>query len=181
VDQAFLAGVGNIYADEALWRAKLHPLRSAAGLPPADERHLYTELRAVLAEGIERRGSSIDDYTAPEGDGEMQDHLQVYQRTGQPCLRCGRPIKRFVLGIRATHFCSWCQRLPRDEQTPGNMSLLKTARSTTGRRGTRWSELPQGPGGVGARGAGKRAPSAGPRGAGRPASKATPKATPRRA
>ena len=151
VDQAFLAGVGNIYADEALWRAKLHPLRSAAGLAPADERHLYTELRAVLTEGIERRGSSIDDYTAPEGDGEMQDYLQVYQRTGQPCLRCGRPIKRFVLGIRATHFCSWCQRLPKDEQTAGNLALLKTARSSTGRRGTRWSELPQGPGGVGAR------------------------------
>ena len=159
VDQAFLAGVGNIYADEALWRAKLHPLRSAAGLHPADERALYTELRAVLTEGIERRGSSIDDYTAPDGDGEMQDYLQVYQRTGQPCLRCGRPIKRFVLGIRATHFCSWCQRLPKDEQTPGNLALLKTARDTSGRRGTRWSELPTGPGGVGARGAGKRAPA----------------------
>jgi formamidopyrimidine-DNA glycosylase len=157
VDQAFLAGVGNIYADESLWLSKLHPLRSAAGLSPADERALYTHLRAVLTEGIERRGSSIDDYTAPEGDGEMQDHLQVYQRTGQPCFRCGRPIKRFVLGIRATHFCSWCQRLPKDEQTPGNLALLKTARSTTGRRGTRWSELPQGPGGVGARGAGRRA------------------------
>ncbi len=145
VDQAFLAGVGNIYADESLWRSKMHPLRSAAGISPADERALYTELRAVLTEGIERRGSSIDDYTAPDGDGEMQDYLQVYQRTGKPCVRCGRPIKRFVLGIRATHFCSWCQRLPRDEQTPGNMALLKTARSSTGRRGTRWSELPQGP------------------------------------
>ncbi len=94
VDQEFLAGVGNIYADESLWRSKLHPLRSAAGLSTADERALYTELRAVLTEGIERRGSSIDDYTAPDGDGEMQDYLQVYQRTGQPCLRCGRPIKR---------------------------------------------------------------------------------------
>ena len=93
----------------------------------------------------------MDDYTAPEGDGEMQDHLQVYQRTGQPCLRCGRPIKRFVLGIRATHFCSWCQRLPKDEQSGGNATLLKTARSTTGRRGTRWSELPTG------RGRGRRA------------------------
>ena len=164
VDQAFLAGVGNIYADESLWLAKLHPLRSAAGLRPADERALYTHLRAVLNEGIERRGSSIDDYTAPEGDGEMQEHLSVYQRTGQPCLRCGRPIKRFVLGIRATHFCSWCQRLPRDEQTPGNMALLKTARASTGRRGTRWSELPQGPGGVGARGAGRRAPAGRKRG-----------------
>ena len=156
VDQAFLAGVGNIYADESLWRSKLHPLRSAAGISTADERALYTELRAVLTEGIERRGSSVDDYTAPEGDGEMQDYLQVYQRTGQPCVRCGRPIKRFVLGIRATHFCSWCQRLPKDEQTAGNLALLKTARSTTGRRGTRWSELPQGPGGVGARPKSKR-------------------------
>ena len=151
VDQAFLAGVGNIYADEALWRARLHPLRSAASLRPADERALYTSIREVLAEGIERRGSSIDDYTAPEGDGEMQDHLNVYQRTGQPCPRCGRPIKRFVLGIRATHFCSWCQRLPVGERTAGNLALLKTARSTTGRRGTRWSELPTGEGAVGAR------------------------------
>ena len=80
-------------------------------------------MRDVLAEGIERRGSSIDDYTAPEGDGEMQEHLQVYQRTGPPCDRCGRPVKRFVLGIRATHFCSWCQRLPQDERTPGNLAL----------------------------------------------------------
>src|SRR6188472_2860407 len=82
VDQAFLAGVGNIYADEALWRAKLHPLRSASSLRPADERALYTAIRTVLQEGIEHRGASVDDYTAPEGDGEMQEHLDVYQRTG---------------------------------------------------------------------------------------------------
>jgi formamidopyrimidine-DNA glycosylase len=156
VDQAFLAGVGNIYADEALWRSRLHPLRSASGISTPDERQLYIAIRDVLTEGIERRGASVDDYTAPEGDGEMQEHLQVYQRTGQPCDRCGRPIKRFVLGIRATHFCSWCQRLPTDERTPGNLALLKTARSTTGRRGTRWSELPTGEGAVGARPAARR-------------------------
>jgi formamidopyrimidine-DNA glycosylase len=151
VDQAFLAGIGNIYADEALWRARLHPLRSAAGITTRDERLLYTAIREVLAEGIEHRGASVDDYTAPEGDGEMQDRLQVYQRTGQPCARCGRPLKRFVLGIRATHFCSWCQRLPGEERTPGNLALLRTARATSGRRGTRWSELPTGEGAVGAR------------------------------
>jgi formamidopyrimidine-DNA glycosylase len=151
VDQSFLAGVGNIYADEALWRSKLHPLRSAGTLRPPDERALYQELRAVLQEGIDHRGSSVDDYTAPGGDGEMQDRLQVYQRTGQPCLRCARPVKRFVLGIRATHFCSWCQRLPPADRTPGNLAILKTARSTTGRRGTRWSELPTGEGAVGGR------------------------------
>ena len=112
LDQAFIAGIGNIYADEALWAARLHPLRSAASLRPADERRLYLAIRSILAEAIERRGSSIDDYTAPDGDGEMQERLQVYQRTGEPCPRCGRPIRRIVIGARATHFCSWCQRLP---------------------------------------------------------------------
>ena len=152
MDQAFLAGVGNIYADEALWRAKLHPLRSAGTLKPDDERRLYAAIREVLAEGIARRGSSVDDYTAPEGDGEMQRYLNVYQRTGTPCPRCARPLRRFVLGIRSTHFCSWCQRLPKDEQTPANAKLLKGAVARS-RRGPRWSELPTGEGAVGARSA----------------------------
>src|SRR5437667_15013 len=98
LDQSFIAGVGNIYADEALWAARLHPLRTARTLRQADERRLWLELRRILAEAVIRRGSSIDDYTAPEGDGEMQDHLIVYQRTGEPCLRCGRPIRRIVVG-----------------------------------------------------------------------------------
>ena len=85
---------------------------SAATLRPPDERHLYEAIRSILAEAVERRGSSIDDYTAPDGDGSMQERLQVYQRTGEPCPRCGRPIKRIVVGARSTHFCSWCQRLP---------------------------------------------------------------------
>ena len=113
LDQSFIAGVGNIYADEALWAARLHPLRTAGTLRPADERHLYEEVRRILAEAVVRRGSSIDDYTAPDGDGSMQEHLQVYQRTGEPCPRCGRPVKRIVIGARSTHFCSWCQRLRR--------------------------------------------------------------------
>ncbi|HEU4571099.1 MAG TPA: DNA-formamidopyrimidine glycosylase, partial [Candidatus Limnocylindrales bacterium] len=73
LDQTFVAGVGNIYADEALWAARLHPLRTARTLRPADERRLWTEIRRILAEAVIRRGSSIDDYTAPEGDGAMQD------------------------------------------------------------------------------------------------------------
>ena len=125
LDQAFLAGVGNIYADEALWRARLHPLRHATSLRLADERRLYRALRAVLQEAVDRRGSSINDYTAPEGDGEMQEHLDVYQRTGQPCHRCGRPIRRIVLGARGTHFCSWCQRLPRSERDAAAARLLR--------------------------------------------------------
>ena len=148
VDQSFIAGVGNIYADEALWRSKLHPLRSAASLRPRDERLLYRNIREILAEAVERRGSSIDDYTAPDGDGEMQERLEVYQRTGSPCLRCGRPIRRIVIGIRATHFCSWCQRLPAAER-PAAAALLRTmtprpgapSKTSTGRAGRRWVEL----------------------------------------
>jgi len=142
-DQSFLAGVGNIYADEALWRAKLHPLRSATSLRPPDERRLYEAIRTVLAEAVERRGSSIDDYTAPDGDGSMQETLDVYQRTGQPCSRCGHPIKRIVIGARSTHFCSWCQRLPAADRKASRLIL----RGMTGgerRRGRRWSELDAG-------------------------------------
>jgi formamidopyrimidine-DNA glycosylase len=145
VDQAFLAGVGNIYADEALWRSKLHPLRSARSLRPSDERNLYRHIREILAEAVERRGSSIDDYTAPDGDGAMQDRLDVYQRTGEPCHRCGRPIRRIVIGIRATHFCSWCQRLPAAEK-PAAAALLRTMTPRPGavagtRAGRRWTQL----------------------------------------
>ena len=145
VDQAFIAGIGNIYADEALWRSRLHPLRSAASLRPADERALYRHILDILSEAVERRGSSIDDYTAPDGDGEMQERLDVYQRTGEACRRCGRPVRRIVIGIRATHFCSWCQRLPAAER-PAARKLLATmtprpGASASGRRGRRWVEL----------------------------------------
>ncbi len=145
VDQAFVVGIGNIYADEALWRSRLHPLRTASTLRPKDERTLYRNVLEILGEAVERRGSSIDDYTAPDGDGEMQERLDVYQRTGQPCPRCGRPIRRIVIGIRATHFCSFCQRLPASDR-PGATKLLSTmtprpGRTPTGRRGRRWVEL----------------------------------------
>jgi formamidopyrimidine-DNA glycosylase len=139
LDQSFVAGVGNIYADEALWAARLHPLRTARTLRPADERRLWAALRRILAEAVIRRGSSIDDYTAPEGDGEMQEHLAVYQRTGEPCLRDGHPIRRIVVGGRATHFCSWCQRLPAVDR-PGARAILRTAvprRSVARTDGTR--------------------------------------------
>ena len=123
LDQSFVAGIGNIYADEALWASKLNPLRSAATLRPPDERRLYTEIRRILGEAVERRGSSVDDYTAPEGDGSMQDHLLVYQRSGEPCRRCGRPIRRIVVGARSTHFCSWCQRLPAADRAGARKAL----------------------------------------------------------
>jgi formamidopyrimidine-DNA glycosylase len=140
VDQTFVAGVGNIYADEALWRARLHPLRTAASLHPADERRLYQAMREVLGEAVERRGSSIDDYTAPDGDGSMQERLDVYQRTGEPCPRCGQPIKRIVIGARSTHFCSWCQRLSAADRK-GSKAALRTMTGGAVRFGRRWTEL----------------------------------------
>ncbi len=140
LDQGFIAGVGNIYADEALWRARLHPLRTVATLRPPDEARLYREVRAVLAEAVARRGSSIDDYTAPDGDGSMQERLEAYQRTGEPCPRCGRPIRRIVVAQRATHFCSWCQRLPAADRR-GAAPILAAARAPRA-RGRRWVELP---------------------------------------
>ncbi len=140
LDQSFLAGVGNIYADEALWTARLHPLRTAGTLHPADERCLYEAVRTILTEAIERRGSSIDDYTAPDGDGSMQERLQVYQRTGEPCPRCGRPVKRVVIGARSTHFCSWCQRLSAVDRK-GAATILRGMTGGRRRSGGRWTEL----------------------------------------
>ena len=148
LDQSFVAGVGNIYADESLWRARLHPLRSAASLRPPDERRLYEAVRGVLSEAVERRGSSIDDYTAPDGDGSMQDRLDVYQRTGEPCRRCGRPIKRIIIGARSTHFCSWCQRLSRADRKRAS-AILRTLTGGVPRRGARWTELAAGEGSTG--------------------------------
>ena len=148
VDQSFLAGVGNIYADEALWRleAAPAPLRRVAAAARRAAPSTATSW-TILTEAVERRGSSIDDYTAPDGDGEMQEHLDVYQRTGRPCPRCGRPIRRIVIGIRATHFCSWCQRLPARGAGGGGEAILAThdcrgpAGAASGRRGRRWVDL----------------------------------------
>lgn len=140
LDQGFLAGVGNIYADEALWTARLHPLRTAGTLRPPDERRLFDAIRTILREAIERRGSSIDDYTAPDGDGSMQDRLQVYQRTGEPCPRCGRPVKRIVIGARSTHLCTWCQRLPGGDRK-GAATILRGMSGGPRRAGRRWTEI----------------------------------------
>jgi len=143
LNQDFLAGVGNIYADESLWRARLHPLRNAQAVSFGEARRLHAALRDVLAEAVERRGSSVDDYTAPEGDGSMQEHLAVYQRAGEPCLRCGRSIRRIVVGGRSTHFCGWCQRLPAAQRASA-AALLRSAAASAGistGRGPRWTEL----------------------------------------
>jgi formamidopyrimidine-DNA glycosylase len=117
LDQSFIAGIGNIYADEALWRARLHPLRRADTLTPNEIRRLHRAIRAVLREGIANRGSSFADYVGADGEpGANAERLAVYRRTGAPCLRCGRPIARLVVGQRSTHYCPHCQALPAAEE-----------------------------------------------------------------
>jgi formamidopyrimidine-DNA glycosylase len=107
LDQTFLAGVGNIYADEALHRAGLHPLRKSDSLTPAEARQLWKSIRAALQAGLKHNGASID--WAYRG-GEFQNHFRVYGRAGEPCPRCGGVIKRIVVGQRSTHFCPRCQK-----------------------------------------------------------------------
>lgn len=110
LDQSFVAGIGNIYADEALWIARLHPLRAADSLSEPEIRRLHRSIRRVLRQGIANRGASFSDYVGADGEpGANAERLAVYQRTGAPCLRCGRPIARIVVGQRSTHFCAHCQ------------------------------------------------------------------------
>jgi formamidopyrimidine-DNA glycosylase len=108
MDQSFLAGLGNIYTDEALHLAQLHPLTISDTLTFTQAERLWKTIRQALRAGIERNGTSID--WVYRG-GDYQKYLQVYRRTGEPCLRCGTPIERIVIGQRSTHFCPVCQKL----------------------------------------------------------------------
>jgi formamidopyrimidine-DNA glycosylase len=112
LDQAFLAGIGNLYADEALWEARVHPLAAADQLSARQVGRLAEAIKYVLVMGIERRGTSFSNYRDADGNpGENQEHLNVYGRESQPCPRCGTPIRRIVIGMRSAHFCPRCQRL----------------------------------------------------------------------
>jgi len=121
LDQSFVAGVGNIYADEALWRARLHPLRTADSLTPDEVARLHRAIRSVLRQAISNRGTSFGDYVgADDRPGDNAERLSVYQRTGEPCYRCGRPIERMVVGQRSTHFCPRCQKAPEPRGATGD-------------------------------------------------------------
>lgn len=110
LDQSFIAGVGNIYADEALHRAGLHPQRHADSLTDLEVERLHGTVRAVLADGIDYEGASINWYRKPDGsEGESQKHFFVYDREGQPCSQCGQPIVKIRVAQRGTHFCPHCQ------------------------------------------------------------------------
>ena len=111
LDQRAAAGVGNIYADEALWRARIHPLRPAGSLSSEELTALRTALRQVLQTGIARQGATLRDFRAPDGaQGSMQDRFRVYGRAGEPCPRCGTPIEKIRAGGRGTWFCPSCQK-----------------------------------------------------------------------
>ncbi len=117
LDQQTLAGLGNIYVDEALFSAGLHPLRRADSLSAAELSDLHRAIREVLAAGVAARGTSFSTggYRDLTGNmGEMQGSLQVFRRGGQPCPRCGRAIRRLVVGGRSTHVCEACQPPPSD-------------------------------------------------------------------
>lgn len=140
LDQRCIAGIGNIYADEALWRAHLHPLASGAALRREEVERLHAAIVGVLSEAVEARGASIDDYTGPDGDGSMQERLAVYQRQGAPCVACGASIRRLVVGGRATHLCTTCQPLPRGARRAKGEIPRAVASSGRARRGGRWSD-----------------------------------------
>lgn len=112
LDQTLVAGVGNIYADEALFRARLNPLRPARSLGEAEAQRLFQAIREVLAEAVALGGSTLSDrtYQQPDGlPGSFQERHAVYGRAGLPCPTCGAPIARRVVAGRGTHFCPRCQ------------------------------------------------------------------------
>jgi formamidopyrimidine-DNA glycosylase len=111
LNQRFLRGIGNIYADEALFRAGIHPLAVAARLRADRVTKLHAAIRKVLGEAIAAGGSSVSDYVDVDGrQGSFQVRHNVYQKTGEPCPRCGATIRRILVAQRGTHFCPRCQK-----------------------------------------------------------------------
>lgn len=111
LEQKLVAGLGNIYVDEVLWASKVHPEQVASSLKKAQIKRLHDETIRILQLGIEKGGSTIRTYRNALGlDGTMQDYLQVYGKTGQPCPRCGTTIQKIQVGGRGSHFCPKCQK-----------------------------------------------------------------------
>jgi len=110
LDQTVVAGIGNIYADESLFLAGIHPLRPGVGLSDDEIERLHDAIRRVLREAISQQGTTLRDYRPPYGlEGAYQHQLRVYQQTDRPCPRCGTPIERIRVTQRSTHFCPRCQ------------------------------------------------------------------------
>ena len=119
LDQRRIAGVGNIYADEALFRAGIHPLRAVGSLRPGQLQALHEGIEQALAAGIEAKGATIDDFRHVDGAyGSFQDQFLVHLREGRPCVRCGTAVRKLVVGGRGTYVCERCQPRPRSRRAP---------------------------------------------------------------
>jgi len=130
LDQHVVRGMGNIYTDESLWRARIHPRRMAAKLNRAEFGRLYRAVQRVLTEAIRSRGSSVSDYVDAEGQrGEFQLKHRVYQREEKQCFRCRARIRRIIVAGRSSYFCPSCQRAPRG----GNARRLRVGVRKRGR------------------------------------------------
>jgi len=111
MDQNVIAGIGNIYSDEILWRAKIHPFKSGAELKEKELKDIYKYLKLVLNQAIKLKGTSVSDYRDIKGEeGRFKKLIKVYQRENEKCLRCGAEIKRLKIGGRSVHFCPSCQK-----------------------------------------------------------------------
>jgi formamidopyrimidine-DNA glycosylase len=120
LDQRRIAGVGNIYADEALFRARIHPLREAGKLTLAQCEALAEAVRHALNRGLVRGGATIDDFRHPDGvAGAFQNEFQIHLRRGEPCLACGTPVVKMVAAGRGTYVCESCQPRPRRARRAG--------------------------------------------------------------
>lgn len=136
LNQALLAGLGNIYVDESLWQTRIHPLRPANSLTSAEINALHSAIQTVLTQAINNKGSTLRDYRNGYGQpGQNQDYFNIYgkgatpgkAKPGRPCPRCGTPAVRLVVGQRGTHICPTCQLLPR----PSDLEALAAPASPT--------------------------------------------------
>jgi formamidopyrimidine-DNA glycosylase len=127
LNQSVLRGIGNIYADESLWRAKIHPEKIGARLQDNELRRLHRAVQHILQEAIRLRGSSISDYVDLDGGrGEFQQKHRAYQHDGKKCFRCGTIIRRIIVAGRSTHFCPQCQVAPPKQRKPRKLAKQRS-------------------------------------------------------
>ena len=137
LDQSVLRGMGNIYCDESLWRARIHPQRHAGRLGAHEVKRLYRAMREVLSAAIRLRGSSVANYVDTAGlPGDYQNRHRVYQREEKGCFRCGKKIRRVIVAGRSSYFCPGCQRAPRlSRRRPRSSRLPRSSPRSSGRAG----------------------------------------------
>jgi formamidopyrimidine-DNA glycosylase len=133
LDQRTVAGLGNIYVDEALWRARLHPLRPAGTLDADELARLTKAIKDALRAGVAHQGASLRDYSTPDGRrGRMQERFRVYDREGEPCPRCGTPIEKIRVAGRGTYYCPFDQRLePRQAASSSSRRPSRSRRQSS--------------------------------------------------